>query len=567
MDDDSRGLAVVDWDLDGDLDLWMSGRTAPRLRFFKNNTPHDSGFISLRLGGTKSNRDGIGARVEVVVEGASIPPLMKTLRAGEGYLSQSSKWLHFALPKAVQTVTARVRWPEGGIEDFSGIAVNQHYRLMEDRGEAVRVDRGVVPAIQTGDQVGVAISDTAKIVPHARMPLPSLYYQDESGREQPIDGGEHRVLVVLWASWCAPCLAELQALSREQERLTAAGIRVIPVNVEDINKPSAERLQMVNRVFRRHRLSWDKALGTTDLVEVLDAVQRSIIGRQAPLPVPCSFLLNSEGDLLAIYKGERKVEDLLMDLSTLEDTSRLWRDNAVPLAGRWYVNAFGPDAYALPEKFIELGNASAASSYLRRHLPVGIARSAEGHAGHVLSTAEQAERDGRIGRLYRLTGKLRAAEANFDQAVDLFRAALIFEPDSYESKKSLAVALQSQGDYASAVTTYETLIRLQPDDLLVLNSYSWILATAGEASIRNAERAIALATRACEQTNFQSAEAVDTLAAAWAAAGNFEKAVELARQALSLAESAGNQGLVPAIRQRLASYGKGESIVRGLASP
>ena len=63
--DDGRGLAVVDWDHDGDLDLWLSNRSAPRIRFLRNKSTGANQSLMLHLvgNGTTTNRDAIGARV------------------------------------------------------------------------------------------------------------------------------------------------------------------------------------------------------------------------------------------------------------------------------------------------------------------------------------------------------------------------------------------------------------------------------------------------------------------------------------------------------------------------
>ena len=64
--DDARAAATVDWDHDGDLDLWIANRTGPQLRFLRNDIETGHHYVSLRLEGRSANRDGIGARVEVV---------------------------------------------------------------------------------------------------------------------------------------------------------------------------------------------------------------------------------------------------------------------------------------------------------------------------------------------------------------------------------------------------------------------------------------------------------------------------------------------------------------------
>ena len=65
--DDGRGIAVCDWDFDGDLDLWMTNRTAPRVRFLRNLGKTSNHFLAVKLEGDGKavNRDAIGARIEL----------------------------------------------------------------------------------------------------------------------------------------------------------------------------------------------------------------------------------------------------------------------------------------------------------------------------------------------------------------------------------------------------------------------------------------------------------------------------------------------------------------------
>ena len=68
--DDGRGVSVVDWDHDGDQDLWVSNRNAPRIRYFRNDTQTGNHYITLRLigNGVTTSRDAVGARVEVFLD-------------------------------------------------------------------------------------------------------------------------------------------------------------------------------------------------------------------------------------------------------------------------------------------------------------------------------------------------------------------------------------------------------------------------------------------------------------------------------------------------------------------
>ncbi|UCE01516.1 MAG: hypothetical protein JSW67_09500 [Candidatus Latescibacterota bacterium] len=81
FNDDARAIASVDWDSDGDLDLWISNRTGPRVRFVRNANRTRNHFLALRLVGSQSNRDAIGARLELHL-GNGKGVQLRSLRAG-----------------------------------------------------------------------------------------------------------------------------------------------------------------------------------------------------------------------------------------------------------------------------------------------------------------------------------------------------------------------------------------------------------------------------------------------------------------------------------------------------
>jgi len=80
--DDSRSIAVTDWDQDGDLDLWITNRTSPRIRYLRNDTPTKNSYVAFQLEGLPSEkcpRDAYGARVEVTLADETGETLIKPL--------------------------------------------------------------------------------------------------------------------------------------------------------------------------------------------------------------------------------------------------------------------------------------------------------------------------------------------------------------------------------------------------------------------------------------------------------------------------------------------------------
>ncbi|NNC88288.1 MAG: CRTAC1 family protein, partial [Akkermansiaceae bacterium] len=196
--DDGRAVALVDWDRDGDLDLWISNRSAPRLRLMRNDQPGEHHFLALRLegNGTSTNRDAIGARVEVKLAGDH-RPLIKSLRAGEGFLAQSSKWLHFGLGSEDAIAQITVHWPGGGAERFTDISANRRHHLVQGAGMAAEV---TLPApsspLAPAEQHPLPATTVARIPLVELLPLPRLSYDEFDGTERELPLRNDRVLLV-----------------------------------------------------------------------------------------------------------------------------------------------------------------------------------------------------------------------------------------------------------------------------------------------------------------------------------------------------------------------------------
>jgi hypothetical protein len=127
-----RGAAYADYDGDGDPDILLTTNQGPTF-LLRNDTPRQADFLRLKLQGTRSNRDGIGARVRVYTANGV---LHKMVRTGGSYLSQSELPLTFGLGTSSTIDKVLISWPSGVVDELRDVPVNT--TLLAREGEHVR---------------------------------------------------------------------------------------------------------------------------------------------------------------------------------------------------------------------------------------------------------------------------------------------------------------------------------------------------------------------------------------------------------------------------------------------
>ncbi len=148
-----------------------------------------------------------------------------------------------------------------------------------------------------------------------------------------------------------------------------------------------------------------------------------------------------------------------------------------------------------------------------------------------------------------------------DQAVMQLAKAVQLDPNSDKSQYYLATALSGKGSIDEAITHYEAALEIRPDWIEPMNSLAWLLAIHKDAVFYNPQKAVQLARRACELTSYKNAGILDTLAVAYAAAGNFPEAVAAAEKALNIAREEGNNQLAEQIQKRLDLFKIGQPYI------
>ena len=126
------------------------------------------------------------------------------------------------------------------------------------------------------------------------------------------------------------------------------------------------------------------------------------------------------------------------------------------------------------------------------------------------------------------------SNGDLKRAITHFRKAAELRPTEVGFHLNLATALRGELELPGAVAAYRDAIRADPTQAQAHHDLAWLLAT-GPDGVRDGWRAVEHATRACELTDWKGSAFVDTLAAAYAAAGDFDKAVETQKKALDVA--------------------------------
>ena len=127
-----RGAAYADIDNDGALDLLLTTNGGPAYLFRSTGVTNHS--LRVKLMGTKSNRDGIGAVVRITAGNDKQNTQSQMLRSGSSYLSQSELVLTFGLGSIVKADALEIQWPSGQVDKLANVAGDQTIIVQEGKG-------------------------------------------------------------------------------------------------------------------------------------------------------------------------------------------------------------------------------------------------------------------------------------------------------------------------------------------------------------------------------------------------------------------------------------------------
>ena len=189
------------------------------------------------------------------------------------------------------------------------------------------------------------------------------------------------------------------------------------------------------------------------------------------------------------------------------------------------------------------------------HNNLGLTLAAVGRTAEAIGHYREALRvNPELAEAHNNLGNALAALGNTAEAIGHYEDALRLKPDYVKAHYNLATALVKLGRTDEAIEQYNQCLQRMPDWKEALNDLAWLLATRDAAAGGDPTRAVPLAQRACELDRQDNAQCLDTLAAAYAAAGRFADAILTAQRAGQLAESAGQTRLAASIQARLDLY-------------
>ena len=141
-------------------------------------------------------------------------------------------------------------------------------------------------------------------------------------------------------------------------------------------------------------------------------------------------------------------------------------------------------------------------------------------------------------------------------AIKDFSETIRLDPKFARAFDSRGTTYYSKRDYHSAIVDFSETIRLSPTAISANNNLAWLLAACPREKLRDGKRAVELATKACELTEWKNAEMLATLAAAYAERGDFDEAVKWQKKAIELGNA--SKEFVAKERQRLKLFEDGK---------
>ncbi len=283
---DGRGVIAADFDDDGDVDMFIHHTQRERHTLQRNELGEGDGFLKVRLRATTAQYEAIGA---IVTVHGPHGPVANVMSRGAGFVSCQAPELVFGLGDA-DDARVEVRWVGGAKEDFGVVPAGSRVLLVEGSGAPEAFEARPRP-LPDPFPLGLNIEMEEDIG--------DLLMKDDNGEIEAVSvgalAGDGELWINFWASYCAPCVAELPLLD---EIDGTKGRRVLlvsadaPGDMERAQAIAAERAPSLKRYFI-----------ATDCEETENAKMLSALVDLERLPIPTTLVFDSDGELTRVIRG------------------------------------------------------------------------------------------------------------------------------------------------------------------------------------------------------------------------------------------------------------------------
>jgi tetratricopeptide (TPR) repeat protein len=394
--EDGRAFALTDFDHDGRQEIFLKNRNAPQLRVLKNVIADLPPSIIIRLRGTRSNRDAIGAVVSIEFGGIR---QTKTLQAGSGFLSQHSKDLQFGLGDANGPLTASIAWPSGLKQHVGGLQAGHRITIVEgsdqlDSESFKQPNQKDAPSVVAAEHLP-EVAETWLLVP---IPAPDI-------------GHPGKPLLLCFST-------DAVAPGRE-----------LPVVVLNPSKPADE-----------------------DAIATYNLLYRYLFDRHRDLPLPSSFLIDEQGDVVKVYQGSVDPKSAQRDIRNIPRTREDRMKRALAFPGVADTYEFARNNLALGAVFFQRGYFDQAGIFFQ--------------AGFK-DNPSSAEACYGIGSVHLNQNRIKEARASFEQALKLNAGFPDTHPNAWNNLGLLAMR---EGKLVEAVHCFKESLRIGPHHFVALEN-------------------------------------------------------------------------------------------------
>ena len=478
--DDSRAFAVTDFDGDGNLDLLLKSRLGPQVRLLRNEWGTGSRAMAVRLTGGSSNRDAIGAAVEVEWAGKRV---VSFVQAGSGYLSQHTKTVHFGLGAAPRADRIAIRWPSGLKQEFRNFEAGFRYYVTEGNGEPRReaLARRVVG--QASTPVGMGLwptnSDENPRKSFGRRALAGAGLEPRLQRSSTQVG---------WAfDRAAGLQTRLQGLPDNRPVFEETWL-LLPVPIPDQRRgPGFLLLTAGGGVSLPPGIAGevlDLSRQPPDLAAGYALFRRYLFDYRTELLLPLLILIDERGLAHKVYPnvpGERRLRE---DLQRLRDPGRARL--ALPFSGRYFAQP-RRNHFRLGSAFFWAGYPEQALVYLdevireqpdngKAHLAVGFIHMEAGRIDPARQHLELAvQLLPKSPDAWTYLGRLELSMKRHREALGHFERALALDPNASYTLMSAGQAHAALGDDTAAETLFRRALESDSRDADAANQLGLLL--------------------------------------------------------------------------------------------